>query len=122
MKKENVHNNSVFGNKNNTSSHYHIKSGGVKVQLMAIVKGERADCKSEYLMCSIGYRSEFITAYIEADKPVKLFRLIDYVDWECNAKQVDSVDIPLENYLNPDVFSHVLQHSFLSLNPKLQAV
>lgn len=104
------------------TSHYRISAGGIKVQLMAVVNGEKAHCKSEFLMCSIGHRSEFITAYIEAGKPVKLFRLMDYVDWECNGKQVETVDIPLENYVNPEVFSHVLQRSFLSLNPTLQAV
>ncbi len=38
MKKENVHNDSVFGNKNNTSSHYHIKSGSNPVPVGEIVK------------------------------------------------------------------------------------
>ena len=38
MKKENVHNDSIFGNRNDTSSHYRIKSGSNPIPVGEIVK------------------------------------------------------------------------------------
>ena len=122
MKKENVHNEVVLGNKNNASSHYRIKSGGTKVQLMAVVEGSTPLSKCEFLMCQVGYRSEFITAHIAGNGTVTLFKLMDYVEWDCNAKQVPSVEISFENYINPDAFLETVLPHFFSLNPQKQAV
>lgn len=121
MKKENENNELVLGNKDNTSSHYRIKSGGAKVLLMAVVEGNEPLSKCEFLMCQVGYRSEFLTAYITG-KVVKIFKLADYVDWDCFGKEVQSVEMPFENYIHPDAFLEVVLHHFFSLNPQKQAV
>lgn len=113
MKTENKNNELVLGNKDNASSHYRINSEGTKIQLMATVEGAKPFSKCEFLMCSIGYRSEFITAYMEANKPTRLFKLVDYVDWECNGKQVYNVEIPFEDYINPTAFLKVVAQHFL---------
>lgn len=121
MKTENANNELVLGNKNNTSSHYRINGGGTKVQLMAVVEGSELLSKCEFLMCQVGYRSEFLTAYITG-KTVKLFKLVDYVDWDCFGKEVQSVEMPFEKYIHPDSFLEVVLHHFLAINPQNQAV
>ena len=121
MKRENANNELVLGNKNNTSSHYRINRGGTKVQLMAVIEGREPLSKCEFLMCQVGYRSEFLTAYITG-KAVKLFKLVDYVDWDCLEKEVRSVEMSFENYIHPDTFLEVVLTHFLTINPREQAV
>ncbi len=121
MKQSEKYTEKNFGKRSDTSSHYRINCGGTKVQLMAVVEGNEPLSKCEFLMCQVGYRSEFLTAYITG-KAVKLFKLADYVDWDCFGKEVQSVEMPFENYIHPDAFLEVVLHHFFSLNPQKQAV
>ncbi len=121
MKTENANNELVLRNENNTSSHYRINSDGFKVQLMAVVEGSEPLSKCEFLMCQAGYRSEFLAAYITG-KAVRLFKLVDYVDWDCFGKEVRSVEMSFENYIHPDTFLEVVLTHFLAVNSQKQAV
>ena len=121
MKQSEIHTEKDFGKRNDTSSHYRINGGGIKVQLMSTVKEKEVCGKSEFLMCQVGYRSEFLTAYITGET-VKLLRLMDYVDWDCFGKEVHSVDISFEDYINPDTFLETVLRHFFSHNPQNQAV
>ena len=122
MKKENVHNELVLGNKDGASSHYRINSGGFKVQLMAVTDESKKEGKNEFLMCQIGYRHEFVVASVDGNENVKLFTLKDFIKYEYEERNIPAVTIPFEQYANPDTFLAIVAQHFFHLTPKKQAV
>lgn len=114
MKNENVNNELVFGNRNNTSSHYRINSGGFKVQLMATLEGNKPSEQTEYLMCQIGHRHVFIAAYMKGNGYVKLFTLRSFIEWVHHSRPARSVDITQDEYDNDTSLESVIERNFLS--------
>lgn len=120
MKAENGYNELVLGNKDNTSSHYRIKSDGLKVQLLTIMEGYRKCDQNEFFMCQIGFRHEFIVAKIDGNMGVKLFTLKNFMKWEYEERHVPYLEMPLNEYNNSTSFMKVVERLFLALNPQIQ--
>ncbi len=122
MKTENANNELVLGNKDNSSSHYRIKLGGVKIQLISTVKDENAHRKSEFLMCQVGFRHEFVVAVLHDYRHVKLYTLKNYIKSEYEGRNMPFVKIAFTEYINPQRFTRVLEHNFLNIHPKQKVV
>lgn len=88
----------------------------VKVQLMATVKGSKPSEQIEYLMCQIGHRHAFITAYLKGNGYVKLFTLRNFIEWEQHDRPARSIDITQDEYNDDTDFERIIERNFISLS------
>lgn len=88
----------------------------VKVQLMAVVVGNKQTEQTEHLMCQVGHRHAFITAYLKGNGYVKLFSLRNYIEWEYHDRPMRSIDITQDEYNDDTVFERIIERNFLSLS------
>ncbi len=86
----------------------------VKVQLMAVVEGNKPSEQTEHLMCQIGHRHAFITAYLKGNGYVKLFSLRNYIEWQHNDRPMRSIDITQDEYNDDTAFERIIERDFLS--------
>lgn len=122
MKQSEIYTEKDFGKRSDTSSHYRINCGGTKVLLMSTVKEENMRRKSEFLMCQIGFKHEFVVAVLHDYKHVKLYTLKNYIESEYEGRNMPFVEIAFTEYINPKRFTHVLERNFLNIHPKQKAV
>lgn len=88
----------------------------VRVQLMAVVSGNKPSEQTEHLMCQVGHRHVFITAYLKGNGYVKLFTLRNYIEWEHHDRPARSIDITQDEYNDDRIFERVVERNFLSLS------
>ena len=89
---------------------------------MSTVKEENMCRKSEFLMCQVGFRHEFVVAVLHNYKHVKLYTLKNYIESEYEGQNMPFVEIAFTEYINPQRFTHVLERNFLNIHPKQKAV
>lgn len=88
----------------------------VKVQLMAVVNGNKPCEQTEHLMCQVGHRHAFVTAYLKGNGYVKLFSLRNYIEWKHHDRPMRSIDITQDEYNNDTAFERIIERNFLSLS------
>lgn len=88
----------------------------VKIQLMATIAGNKPSEQTEHLMCQIGHRHVFITAYLKGNGYVKLFTLRNYIEWEHHDRPSRSIDITQDEYNSDTAFERIVERNFLSLS------
>ena len=88
----------------------------VKVQLMAVVSGNKPSEQTEHLMCQVGHRNAFVTAYLKGNGYVKLFSLRNFIEWQHNGRPMRSIDITQDEYDNDTAFERIIERNFLSLS------
>lgn len=94
----------------------------VKVQLMAVVEGNKPSEQTEHLVCQIGHRHVFVVAYLKGNGCVKLFTLRNFIEWEYNGRPARSIDITQDEYNSDSEFEQVIERNFLSLNLRNAAI
>ncbi|MFV0390342.1 MAG: hypothetical protein ACK5KP_00385 [Paludibacteraceae bacterium] len=88
----------------------------VKIQLMAVVKGNKPSEQTEHLICQIGHRHAFVVAYLKGNGYVKIFSLHNFIEWKFNDRPIRSIDITQDEYDSDTAFERVLERNFISLS------
>ena len=102
--------------RNNSSSHYRIKTGsGVSILIVASEYGNRACELTELLLCHVGFKTVPVVSVNKGNGYVRLYGWENYVAETCYDKDAKSISLSQDEYDDDALLNAAIEKHFPTL-------